>query len=265
MLFRSGLGAIEAVAREFDDRSGLRWIGGCAVAIGFIGLCVVWPVAAAVTASPSVSIGVIFGVVLVVGWPLMAIGKRLATVAARLCLYSGGLARIDRRAAEPVVLRWADVETVTIETGDDEGTPTTYLTGCTLRGWSGVEIKVRREIREQVVIAAHRTLAPRVVAAMIRAYDSGQPVVPSVNAQVSQWGITFPRRKRLPWTDIGVVVMEHHSATPGITTRMDLRKGRKGWPHHYCDPSGVPNGIFLPDLIAHAARQRGVLVEGYAR
>jgi hypothetical protein len=259
-----GLGAIEAVARTFDDRTGLRWTGGIAIAFGFLGLCVAWPILAGLTMSPSVYVGVISAVVFVAGFPLMVIGKRLATVSARQCLYSGGVARIDRKAAEPTVLRWADVEAVTIETGDDEGTPTTSLIGCTLRGRTGIVLKARRDILGPVAAAAHRALAPRIVPAMIYTYDSGQPVIAAPNAQVDQWGITFPRRNRRAWMDIGVVVMEHSVAGPTLTTRMDLRKAGKGRSHDYCDPSGVPNGIFLADLIAHAARQRGVRVEGHA-
>jgi hypothetical protein len=44
---------------------------------------------------------------------------------------------------------------------------------------------------------------------------------------------------------------------------MDLRKAVKGWGHRYIDPSGVPNAIFLTDLIAYAARRRGLPVEGH--
>jgi hypothetical protein len=99
---------------------------------------------------------------------------------------------------------------------------------------------------------------------MMYAYDSGQPVVLAPNAQVSQWGIIYMRGNRRAWTDIGAVVMEHSVAGPGVITRMDLRKAGKGRLHNYCDPSGVPNGIFLADLIAHAARQRGIRVGGYA-
>jgi hypothetical protein len=255
-----GLGDVEAVAREWGDRSGLRWIGGSVLASGFLGLWVVWPIVSGVTGSVSLYLVEIFGTLLVAGGPLMIIGKRLANVATRLCLYTGGLARIDRTAAEPAVLRWADVETVTIG-ACDEGAPT--LTSCTLSGRAGVVMTAGPEICEQVAVAAYRALAPRIAAAMIAAYDCGQAVAVSADAQVSQWGIVFPRKNRLPWTDIGVVIMEHPSAAAlCVTTRMDLRKGRKG-SHHYCDPSGVPNGIFLADLIAHAARQRGVLVEGY--
>jgi hypothetical protein len=260
-----GLGAPEFVARQLDDRTGLRWIGGTGVAIGSIGLFVVWPVVASLKMSPSMGILVIFGVVLVVAWPLIAVGKRFANVSVRQCLYSGGVARIDRKAAEPTVVRWADVESVTIETGDDDGTPTASLIGCTLRGQAIAAFKVHRDIMGYVAVAAHRALAPRIVPAMIATYNSGQPVIAAPNAQVSQWGIVFPRRNRRAWTEISVLGMEHSDAGPNVVTRMDLRKDRKGWwSHDYCDPSGVPNAIFLADLIAYAARQRGVRVDGYA-
>jgi hypothetical protein len=102
---------------------------------------------------------------------------------------------------------------------------------------------------------------------MIRAYDSGQPLVIGPKVQVDQSGIVFPRSKnRLAWTDIGVVVTTNpYPFAASVTTLMDLRKSAKGRSHHWCDPSGVPNGIFIFDLIAHAARQRGVQVQDYTR
>lgn len=257
-----GLGDVEAVERELDDRTRLRLIGGSVLASGFLGLWVVWPTVSGVTGSPSLYLVEIFGGLLVAGGPLMIIGKRLATVATRLCLYTGGLASIDRKAAEPTVLRWADVETVTIG-ASDEGAPT--VTSCTLRGRAGVVMIAGPEISEQVAVAAYRALAPAIMAAMIAAYDSGQSVAVCADAQVSQWGIVFPRKNRLAWADISLVVMEHPSdAADCLTTRVDVRTGRKGRTHNYCNPAGVPNGIFLADLIAHAARQRGVRVEGHA-
>jgi hypothetical protein len=102
---------------------------------------------------------------------------------------------------------------------------------------------------------------------MIRAYDSGQPLAIGPKVQVDQSGIVFPRSKnRLAWTDIGVVVKTNpYPFAASVTTLMDLRKSAKGRSHHWCDPSGVPNGIFVFDLIAHAARQRGVPVQDYTR
>jgi hypothetical protein len=260
-----GLGAAEFVGHDFDDQSGLRWLGRSASSLGFLGLTVGWPIAAGLRMSPSWYVGVIADVVMIAGPPLMIIGKRLAGVSVRQCLYSGGLAHIDRKAAEPAVLRWADVEVVTIETGDDDGTPTTSLIGCTLRGRTGLVMRIHQDIMGPVAVAAHRALAPRIVSAMIYTYNSGQPVIAAPNAQVDQWGITFPRKKdRRAWTDIGVVVMEHSAAGPTLTTRINLQKAGKARSRNYCDPSRVPNGIFLADLIAHAARQRGLPVRGYA-
>ncbi len=57
--------------------------------------------------------------------------------------------------------------------------------------------------------------------------------------------------------------MRHPSGVASaLTTRVDFSRGEK-LPSRYFDPSSLPNEIFLPDVIAHAARQRGVRVEGH--
>jgi hypothetical protein len=260
-----GLGAVEAVRRELDDRTGLRTLGWVAVIIGIIGLVVAWPLDWAMPTSPAFTAGVISGALLVAGGPLVAIGRRLAMVSGWMVLYSGGVAHFGPKRPQPLAMRWADVEAVTITTGDDEGTPTTSLTSLTLQGRNGTQLSFPYQLREQVAIAAHRALAPLIAASMIYTYDSGLPVVASPDVQVNQWGIIFSRARRYAWSDIGLVVMEHPSAdAPGVTTRINLKKDAKGYGHRYADPSHVPNGIFLADLIAHAARQRGLPVQGYA-
>jgi hypothetical protein len=259
-----GLGAVEAVARDLDDRTGLRRAGRAAITVGVLGLFVAVPIVGGVTTlgPDTVTVAVISGALLILGGLLAGVGRRLANVSGWLCLYSGGLARINRKNPEPKVLHWADVEAVVIVTGDDEGTPTTTMTSCTVRGRTGVEFKASYAIREQVALAAYQNLAPRISAAMIDAYNSGQPVIAD-RARVDHAGVTFPKGRHLSWGEIGIVVMGHPSgAAASVTTRMDFRKGEK-WPRRYFDPSSVPNGIFLADVIAHAARQRGVRVEGY--
>jgi hypothetical protein len=97
---------------------------------------------------------------------------------------------------------------------------------------------------------------------MIYAYERGEPVIAG-SALVSQQGITFPDGKNLAWGKIGGVELEHPSRAAGsLTTRIDVRQAGWKWSGQVLDPSGIPNGIFLADVIAHAARQHGLLVSG---
>jgi hypothetical protein len=181
----------------------------------------------------------------------------------RLCLYSGGLARLDRRKPEPEVLPWAGVETVTIASDHDEGDPKTGLAGCTVRGRSGTEFKVPSKLRQATAKAVHRGVAPRIAAAMIDAYDAGQPVICG-KAEVDPQGVTLPDGKRLAWADLSTVELQHPSATArGVTTRIDFTMAGKRSRRAELDPTDIPNAIFLADLVAHAARQRGLTVLGY--
>jgi hypothetical protein len=108
---RYGLGTVEAVRRDLDDSNGYSITGGCFVTLGLLGLCVAVPVIGGVTSSGAnaLTAGEICGALLVVGGIALVIGRRHASVMVRLCLYSGGLARLDHRKPEPEVLPWADV------------------------------------------------------------------------------------------------------------------------------------------------------------
>jgi hypothetical protein len=259
-----GLGAIEAVTRDLDDPTGMRGLGWTAVILAFVGVSLALPIDAALAPSSSgvEIIAGICGVLAVAGVPLILIGGRFANVAGRQCLYSGGVARFGRDEPEPKVLRWNDVDTVTIETNKDEGKPQTSVAGCVLRGRAGIELKARHSDGERMALAARRGLAPRLAAAMIYAYDRGEPVIAG-SALVSQQGVTFPDGKNLAWARIGGVELEHPSrAARSLTTRIDFRQAGWKWSSQVLDPSGIPNGIFLADVIAHAARQHGVLVAG---
>jgi hypothetical protein len=261
---RFELGAVEAVTRDLDDSNGFTTLGGCAVGLCFLGLCVALPVVAGVTRSGADSLitAEACGALLAAGVIALVIGHRRAAVR-RLCLYYGGLARLDERKPEPEVLRWADVETVTISSEHDEGDPKTGLAGCTVRGRSGTEFTVPVELLAATAKAVHRNVAPRIASAMIYAYDAGQPAICG-NAEVDPQGVTLPDGKRLAWADLDTVELQPPSATArGVTTRIDFTLAGQRKRRAVLDPTDIPNAIFLADLVAHAARQRGLTVLGY--
>jgi hypothetical protein len=132
----------------------------------------------------------------VLGWPLGAISAVNDVVDNRVALYAAGVAQLRRDEPEPIVLRWADIETVTIEITTDEG-------------------------------------------------------------------LSIPRGKRLTWSEIKSLTMEHASRDlMDVTTRIDVRAVRRNR-LHYFDPTGVPNAIFFAHVLARAATRNGAQVDGY--
>jgi hypothetical protein len=215
------------------------------------------------SASPTAKLVVyaIFGAMFFLGWPLGAIGVLADVVASRIGLYPDGVAQLRRTEPEPVVLRWADIETVTVELTTDEGTPLTGLEKCALRGRNGAEITEAKAV-ETVVAAVHRALAPRLVPPLIAACDRGEPVTAGA-ARVDDEGITLPAGKRLTWPEVKSVTMGHASKdSADVITRIDIRVVRRNRLHHF-DPSGIPNAIFFAHVLAHAAMRNGVQVDGY--
>jgi hypothetical protein len=83
------------------------------------------------------------------------------------------------------------------------------------------------------------------------------------NGHIDHLGVTPPGSSRhLAWTEIESVTMEHDPReTLEVVTKIDIID-RKGRPRTF-DPSGIPNGIFLAHLIAHAAARNGIQVDGY--
>jgi hypothetical protein len=159
------------------------------------------------------------------------------------------------------VLRWADVDAVTIALTTDEGTPETGIASCTLRGPGGTDITERKD-GEAVALAAHRALGPRFVPPLIEAYDSGKPAMAG-DAFIDREGFTMKTGKRLAWSEIKSVTMRHASeGSAEVATRIDVRLVRKNR-LHYFNPTTVPNAIFLAHVLARAAARNGVQVDGY--
>jgi hypothetical protein len=257
------LGAIEFVSRTVRAPSWPSALGCVSITISVLGGV---PTAIIVGLSPYTPTtklivdAIIIGLFLI-GWPLGAIRALHDVVDKRVAVYAGGVAQLRRGEPEPTVLRWADIETVTIELTTDEGSPQTGVAGCALRGRGGTEI-AEDKAAAPVATAAHRALAPRLVPPLLAACDRGEPVSAG-DARVDGDGLTMPTGRHWTWPEIKSVTMGHvPKGAAEMTTRIDVRVAYKNRLHHF-DPSGVPNAIFFAHALARAAVQNGVQVDGY--
>jgi len=266
-----GLGTVTGVIRQWSDRSGLI---GCADVL--LGGALVWGIGGTLffvlPAGPGwdkVWFGVFIGGLIVVAIPLWALGERLKVARYRYFFYSGGVAQLGRREPEPRVLRWADVETVTITVKTDDGDLTTDLDTCVLSG-RGTEITteppgdVFNEVPGfSVAMAAQQNLSPRFVAELVEACESGEAVTAG-DLRVDQDGITLAAGgTRLAWSELTSVTFQHDKGEDWAPiTRIDVRQGGKGWDYRV-SLSGIPNGIFLAQLIARVAATHGVGVHDH--
>jgi hypothetical protein len=205
---------------------------------------------------------------------LVGFGVSRSAVDSQVFRYSGGLAEITADEAEPRVARWADVEEFTVWVSGTEEAEA-RLTGFALRATTGTQLSGLRRYRQpelhDLVTAIGRVLAARMVPALTEAYESGEPVVLGT-VRVSQEGITIePAGSRepggpggpggpapsaaplIPWTEINWITVRHlpNSGTMRIAYQVTIHRSA-GRPDQVIDLSGVPNGIFLPRLLAHA-------------
>jgi hypothetical protein len=171
----------------------------------------------------------------------------------RLYRYESGLAMVADRAAEPVVLRWADLATVSMRVvqDDDDGN---YVSSCELRDRSGTTLTVAgkgfRRAVEQVAVAAELVLAPRLMPAVIEWYDAGQPVTLGP-VTIDRGGIGYaghgrhPEEWRLSWARAGEIDIRLHGHRVAVAA--ETRHPRR----MYLD--GAPNAFLVRYLIQHAA------------
>jgi hypothetical protein len=232
--------------------------------------------------------------VALVGSIQMDVHRSRADVIARWALYDGGMARLTASSAEPLVVEWDDLDSVSVSlaTETDTDTDDTILTPdiarCSVQSRQGTVAPAPEGLAELAARLAYRAAAPRIAGAMIAAYDAGEAVTAG-QVHVDAAAITLAGGPRLEWSSIrgvtlahphpspdspgvlewsprrGVTLVHPSSASPGVPTLVTItapdpsnRKGRVTSFRH--DPSGIPNAIFLADLIAHAARQHDVPV-----
>jgi hypothetical protein len=262
-----GLGTLERVSRTRT----LARHGAWGVLLGVIVVLGGVPLAAGLAAgsgtlAAKVVVAVTVGCLLAASGALIRAGIARSSVSNRLFRYSGGLAQLVRGEPEPRVARWADVKDFTVTYAEpDEAPPrfsgfqVTASTGTSLPGlpwyWRQRELRV-------LVAAADRNLAPRLVPAMTEVYDSGG-AVSFGQVQLSKEGIALTPWSRptvlMPWSQVTSV----HLTYLGRANRNFVHQvviERRGQPAQEMSLSHLPNGIFLPALLAHAAGQQGVPV-----
>jgi hypothetical protein len=212
---------------------------------------------------------VVFVGLFFLGGLMLGLGIARASVTRRLFLYSGGLAELTDDQPEPRVVRWADVEAVTITYLEREEYPD-MLHGCTLHARGGDTLalgKYRPRALRSLASEADRVLAPRLVPPLIAAYESGEPVTMG-DARIDRSGVTVGLQtgSRIAWTDMRSVTISFSasSSDAAAAVKQIYFRPRSGT---MCSvrASGVSNGVFLPHLVAHAAARNGVRVICYPR
>jgi hypothetical protein len=265
------LGTLEAVSQVRK----LHKYVALGIILGSVVLVVGIPVAIGISGGPYPAAGKVVTDVIVGGLfaaccALFGAGRARTETTTRLYRYSEGLAQLVGDEPEPLVARWADVQDFSVDYYEPEDMPPrlngfrlTTRSGTRLPGISG-QVH-RREVRA-VVAEAERHLAPRLVPAMTEAYESGQ-TVSFGRAEVSREGVVLlPGWRRpgelVPWPEVKSIHMTYVDRRHGDYVN-EIIIGRKGKPAEAIRVEFLTNGIFLPALLSHAARQQGVMVTGY--
>jgi hypothetical protein len=176
----------------------------------------------------------------------------------RLYRYVDGVALQAAREAEPMVIRWADLESMTlvIGSGDDDD----YLSSCVLRDRSGRTMTVSHAFRagaEAIAATAEQVLAPGLVPEFVGRYDIGEPVTVGP-VTIDHVAITCANTSsaapdwRVPWAEARGIDIRMH----GHRIRVQGAGGRA----RLAAMDRVPNGFAVRYLIEHAARRAGITV-----
>ena len=260
-----GLGEVRviALARKYWIAF---WGGLLALVAGIAGI----PAIAGDAGWAKVINAAVFGGLFLLGCLVLGLGIARAPVTGRLFWYTGGLAELTGDDPEPRIVRWADVETVTTVYYEGEETPL-RLTGCILSDGTGpepVDLRGPAKIRgyrspvlRALTVEAARILAPRLVPPMIAAYESGEPVSIG-DARIDRSGITVkpPSGEHIAWTEIRFIITRHVTSIADCAApvhEIEIRK-QPGNISRVISLDGVPNGMFLPHLLAHAAARNGI-------
>jgi hypothetical protein len=267
-----GLGVLVKVLRNRKFPAMTGWGALLGLVTLIIGLPITGGVAAgSYQATTKVVVAVVFGAVFLFSCLLVGRGVSRSHVEGRLFRYSGGLAQLVRDSPEPLVVRWADADTFTVSVSEpDEANA--YLTGFTLHSATGTSLpglrRYRRPELHDLVTWIGKALTARLVPGMMERYESGEPVVFG-KVRIDQMAITVDTGGSGPevitWTDIRWITVAHlpQADTMRIPQRITItRKAGRGAGVE-TGLSGVPNGIFLPLVLAHAAGRNGILVYGY--
>jgi hypothetical protein len=261
-----GLGTLEHLSRgrKFPKYSGWGLLLAPLVAIAALPV-VVGVAGGPYTLTSKVVVAVVFGGLLAISCLVACIGIARSEVRDRLFRYSGGLAQLAHGELEPRVARWADVTEFTVTYYESEDTAA-RVSGFSVRTDTGTQLSSvrpywgRSELRATVA-EAEWFLAPRLVPELTEAYESGAPARFG-RVRLSQAGISVrpPEDDLIPWAEIKSIHMTYIGAADYVHEIIIRHTGK---PTGGIDVSGLPNGIFLPHVLAHAAAGQGVQVTGY--
>jgi len=203
---------------------------------------------------------------------LVAVGRRRRVVRGWLARYQGGYAQLLATDGGPRAVRWTTVaevtvtfRTTTVYTSQAAYTSTRLhrfsASPCVTGGLApvvGPRWGSWRLLKDAV-----RVVGPRLVSAAEDAYDAGQPAAFGP-VRVSRDGVTVPGAATpVSWPDIRSIRLRHVDlARGGRVVRAVHLSCRSRPAHRVIEVSGLPNGIFLARVIAHAAAGHGVPVKG---
>lgn len=160
----------------------------------------------------------------------------------------------------PRAVRWADVTEVTFTisvTPAANTTPVVLMDTFTVRPYLGSAMPEPD--------AALQTVGGRIVRALTAAYDAGETVGFGA-LRVNQHGIVLPGTpEQVPWTGIRKArlrsIILSTSALPQVTSAVSLAHSGR-FRRSQIGLSGLPNGMFFPALLRHAAAQHRIPVHG---
>lgn len=168
---------------------------------------------------------------------------------------------LDARSPEPLVLRWAHLDTmrITIASGYDND----YVSACELRDQAGNVVTVSHRLGDAikgVAAEAERVLAPRLVPGLIARFNAGQPI--TVGRITADWqGLSSAgdsrRTWQVPWREARLIEFELQGQRATVKTGKHVRGERS------FSVEGEPNSFVIGYLIAHAATLARVTVTGH--
>lgn len=172
--------------------------------------------------------------------------------------YSGGVVQLIANEPGPRIAAWDDLVSVTASfhtTSED-----TQLERATVCDRSGTQVTISRgygtHAPHDVLQHVARVLGPRVLPPLIQKYESGASVIFG-DAEISQSGLGHVRAHRetavTAWQKMRRIDAHVDALMPG------LRIGKGRWhPWEWIKLSDRPNGVFVFDMVQHAAAQNGV-------
>lgn len=202
---------------------------------------------------------------------MIAVGTKRRVVRGWLARYRYGYVRMLASDPGPAAVRWASVTEVTV-TYRTAIVATGYPAGATVKNTSADSFSARPfigwlapDVGSQwqawtLIRDALGAAGPRLVTAMIEAYESGG-LVAFGSVRIDQHGVASPRV--VSWADIRAIRTRRVRLSSGGTVVSEVYLSCHGRARdRKIVISGLPNGIFLPQVIAHAAAQHGVPVKG---